>query len=249
MLILLLCIHCTGFAQCGVSFSYSNSVWCACTGMVTAMATGTAPFQFQWSTGATTNYIDSLCAGTYTVTITDSTGCSAVDSVSITQPPPMTFTITSTAVSCTSCNDACITTTATDGCPPYSFVYTPFNPQPCMGIYDTTYTVTITDACNCTLTGSITPDTIPVGINDNRNLENIISVKPNPVSDYLTVEITTLPFGKNYLSIYNMLGDVVLKENFSSQKYLANVSGLAKGVYTIEVRSQINIWRKKFIME
>lgn len=236
-----------GFAQCGVSLSYSNSVWCACTGSVFAIPTGTPPFHFMWSTGATVNHIDSLCAGTYTVTLTDSNGCIKVDSVTITQPSAMTFTITSTAVSCTSCNDACITTNATGGCPPYNFVYSPFDPQPCQGMYDTTYTVTITDNCNCTLTGSITPDTIPVGIRDNLFSERSILIYPNPVTENLIIQ--SADHQKKYLSISNALGEEIIKSELLNPKSEIDVSKLARGIYIAEVRGEKSSVRKKFVKE
>ncbi|MBL4752750.1 MAG: choice-of-anchor L domain-containing protein [Flavobacteriales bacterium] len=41
---------------------------------------GTPPYQYLWSNGATSEDIDSLSAGTYLVTVTDSVGCSFIDS-------------------------------------------------------------------------------------------------------------------------------------------------------------------------
>lgn len=38
---------------------------------------GTPPFKYSWSTGSTTRTIDDVATGTYTVTVTDATGCSA----------------------------------------------------------------------------------------------------------------------------------------------------------------------------
>ena len=48
-----------------------------------SIISGVAPYSYSWSTGETTSFIDSLCMGTYTVTITDTLGCVWVDSVFI----------------------------------------------------------------------------------------------------------------------------------------------------------------------
>lgn len=50
-----------------------------CLGMVEANPTGgTEPYTYLWSNGATTVSVDSLCAGIYTVTITDANNCLAI---------------------------------------------------------------------------------------------------------------------------------------------------------------------------
>ncbi len=51
---------------------------------------GAPPYQVVWSTGDTVSYLDSVLAGTYWVMITDSLGCTAVDTVVLVAPPPLT---------------------------------------------------------------------------------------------------------------------------------------------------------------
>ncbi|MGV3459400.1 MAG: GEVED domain-containing protein [Flavobacterium sp.] len=55
------------------------------TAKVTATG-GTSSYMYSWSSGATTDTVTGLAAGTYTVTVTDSNNCSAIASVTITAP-------------------------------------------------------------------------------------------------------------------------------------------------------------------
>ena len=69
-------------ASGAVDLSLSCPQVAACSGSALASpSNGEAPYSYEWSTGDTTESISDLCAGTYTVTITDDNGCVEIDSV------------------------------------------------------------------------------------------------------------------------------------------------------------------------
>lgn len=49
-----------------------------------SVSNGTAPFTYAWSNGATTQDINSLCAASYTVTVTDANGCTGSSTYTVT---------------------------------------------------------------------------------------------------------------------------------------------------------------------
>ncbi len=94
----------------------------------TASATangGTTPYAYLWSGGQTTQTALGLEAGTYTVIITDSNGCMATDSVTITQPAPVLIAIAEVDnhASCFEGSDGQATASATGGIPHYTFLW------------------------------------------------------------------------------------------------------------------------------
>lgn len=101
-----------------------------CDGTSTILYTGgTSPYQVKWSdpAGQTTDKAVNLCAGTYTVTITDANGCKANNTATIiTQPNALTIPTSSTQdIKCFGDNDGSITTTIAGGTPFYTYVWTP----------------------------------------------------------------------------------------------------------------------------
>lgn len=58
----------------------NESVCGACDGYAAVTATGgTAPYSYLWSTGSTAATLNNQCSGSYNVTVTDASGCTATD--------------------------------------------------------------------------------------------------------------------------------------------------------------------------
>ncbi|MEI6851689.1 MAG: gliding motility-associated C-terminal domain-containing protein [Bacteroidota bacterium] len=77
---------------------------------------GQGTLHYLWSNGATTTQINNLVAGTYTLTVTDSVGCSKSASVQILEPPALVTTLNNQQnVSCFGVSDGDIWTSTSGG--------------------------------------------------------------------------------------------------------------------------------------
>jgi uncharacterized repeat protein (TIGR01451 family) len=109
---------------------------------------GTPPYIYLWSNGATTQNLSNLSVGTYTVTITDANGCTAIDFGVVTQPG---FPIITVGINLLCNNDnATIQATTFAGTPPYTYQWS--NGSTISTITNVpagVYSVTVTDANGC----------------------------------------------------------------------------------------------------
>lgn len=143
-------------ASLAVTTTHTNPVCNSqCTGTATASpAGGTAPYSYLWSPGGqTTSGVTGLCAGTYTVTVTDAMSTTTTSTVTITQPTLLTLNA-SNVINATcfgSCNGS-LTLTASGGTTGYT--YSPSSNNLCAGTY--TFTVTDANGCSATHTQTIT---------------------------------------------------------------------------------------------
>jgi gliding motility-associated-like protein len=116
---------------------------------------GTSPYQYSWSSGCTAAICSNLCAGTYTVSVTDAFGCIITSDTVITEPDTLIAAITTFSPAI--CNDSCngtataIAIGGTGSGYTYSWSTTPAqNTAAASDLCAGTYTCTITDANNCT---------------------------------------------------------------------------------------------------
>ncbi len=126
-------------------------------GYATAIASGGwAPYTYQWSNGGSTATIAALPPGTYTVTVTDIDLGFGTASVTITEPPQIGVTVYSQSQICSVSPDGTATAVPYGGTPPYTYHWSNGGTSAMItGLAAGTYTVTVTDATNCTTVGSV----------------------------------------------------------------------------------------------
>ena len=144
-----------------LSTTVSNA-GCNTTGIATVTPSGgLTPYSYLWSNGQTTQSATSLVAGTYTITVTDSIGCSQTQTVIVASSA---FTITTTTTNANCNPNGTATATALGGVTPYTYLWSNGQTtQTATGLGAGTYTVTVTDSSGCgqTQTAIITATGLP----------------------------------------------------------------------------------------
>jgi hypothetical protein len=113
---------------------------------------GIQAYTYLWSNGATTQDLSGLTAGTYSTTVTDANGCTETTSVSISEPRGLNGFAQITRVTCTGEATGAINLTAEFGTLPYTYAWSNgATTEDISGLSAGNYTVTVTDANNCTL--------------------------------------------------------------------------------------------------
>jgi len=144
-----------GFAPAFVNCSGGNN------GIAAILATGgSSPYNYSWIPGGQTNATATgLSSGTYTVTITDTHGCTITDSASITQPAALAVALGTIQanVNCNGGNNGSALASVAGGTPPYTYSWAPGGQTDATAhsLATGTYTATITDANGCSATSSV----------------------------------------------------------------------------------------------
>lgn len=119
-------------------------------------ATASSTFTYSWSTGAITQNISALSAGTYILSVTDNNGCVIIDSVSV-QNNTFGFGVAGALLTDEQCGDGtgAIDLTIGGGISPYTFVWSNGAvTEDLTGLSAGTYDVTVTDNAGCGLVQS-----------------------------------------------------------------------------------------------
>ena len=134
----------------------------ACDGTATVSVTGgVAPYNFLWSpapgAGQGTDNVTGLCAGNYSLTVSDANACDTTVNFVIIEPPPLVATPGQTNVTCGSLCDGTASVIVSGGTAPYTYVWTPAPPggqgtPNVSGLCAGAYSVLITDANGCSIT-------------------------------------------------------------------------------------------------
>jgi len=134
----------------------------ACTGgptgsVMTNVTGGTGAISYWWGAGVTTPNKINVSSGTHSVTVTDANGCTASASAVIAPYTPMTTSATTTNALCLGSNTGGVNLTVNNGWTPYTFAWSNgASTEDLTNVAPGSYTVTVTDAHNCTVTRTAT---------------------------------------------------------------------------------------------
>lgn len=212
--------------------STTLSCFGACDGIATANpAGGVAPYSYLWILPPplpfdTTPTISGLCAGSYTVTVTDFLGCFNTDTVIFTNPPLLTVTSTTTNATCVGACNGTATANPVGGTGAYSYSWnsSPVQiTQTATALCAGSYTVTVTDANGCTATSSV------------------IITEPPPVIDNVTITLANCLFADGVISVAPTGGGGPYTYNWSPDPLAGDgtstITGLLPGAYTLDITS------------
>jgi gliding motility-associated-like protein len=231
---------CTGTATVAIiqpdSISaHVNTTPTACTitnGSATASASGgKGNFTYSWVGGATTTTINNIAAGTYSVTVTDSSGCTkTVSGIVATTGNPIANAGTDVTIS----SDSTTHLSATGG---GTYVWSPATGLSCTNCQSpvaspkvtTTYYVMVTDSNGCTNTDSVK---VTVILAEHYFIPNIFSPNNDAINDFF--EIREEGFKTYHVEIFDRWGIKMFETSDSHVYWNGLTMGGAKasdGVY------------------
>ena len=216
----------TIFIQNGGISTISTDVTCfgLDNGTATVTYTGSPVTTYSWSPNvSTTNQATNLAPGTYIVNVDDPGGCTGADTVVISEPTQLTIVVSGTDATCAGVSDGTAQVVSSGGTGAYTYTWNTNPPQYTSSIQNLSsgiFVVTVTDANNCTVTGT---DTV------NQPLALSIAMSSTPetcgtINGTASAAVTggTLPYSYSWNSVPAQLTQTA--------------TGLAAGSYTVTVQ-------------
>ena len=119
---------------------------------------GTAPYGYNWSSGYTGQDLTNVAAGTYSVTITDSKGCVAYNSATISEPDALTLSPSAVNVTCNGLSNGSASANVSGGTTPYTYQWNDASFQTtetATALLAGNYGITVEDDMGCIASSSI----------------------------------------------------------------------------------------------
>jgi large repetitive protein len=132
----------------------------ACDGeLQVTVSGGTGTISYSIGTPQAASLITNICAGNYTLTITDANGCTDTEPIVVTEPTPLVATATPTALTCFNNNTGQIAFSASGGTAPYSYSTDGIsfsNQSTAQFLNAGTYNTAVEDANGCLVNNAVT---------------------------------------------------------------------------------------------
>lgn len=201
--------------------SIDASCYGLCNGQTNATASGSfPPYSYSWSSGTTDTTALSLCAGTYTVSVTDIIGCTASNTVTVNEPTVITMVMSSSTSHC-GLPDGSVGVASSGGTGPHTYLWSPggLTTSGSTTVIPGTYCVTITDSAGCTANAC---ETVPSTPGVTGTITSFTAASCNGACDATA-------------NVSGSGGVLPYTYHWSSGQTTASVTGLCAGLYTCNI--------------
>jgi hypothetical protein len=199
-----------------------------------AITGGVSPYTYLWNTGATTEDLNAVANGSYSVTVTDANGCQTNISTTMNIVSTVQITVDNVQDEAVQLGGA-IDVSVSGGQAPYYFLWnTGLTTASISGLVAGTYTVTVTDINGCSSVQTVVVDySIPALVENIEAVESL-SIFPNPTSDIVNFQLSLNEETEVKLDIFAVNGQLVqsfTSNNAKVQQYSADLSDYPAGIY------------------
>jgi subtilisin-like proprotein convertase family protein len=189
------------------------------------VAGGTLPYSaYAWSNSATTEDINTLVDGSYSVTVTDAVGCTTTNSFTVTEPTALASSFAVTNVDCNSNATGIVDLTPAGGTTPYTYAWSnSATTQDINALVSGSYIVTITDDNNCIL------------------IDTAVVTQPNALATTIdTTNVSCFGFDDGEADLTVSGGTTPYSYAWTNSATTQDLTNLAPGNYTVIVTDANN---------
>ncbi len=211
---------------------------------------GTPGYNYAWSTGGMGSAILNVGAGSYSVTIADGNNCVSMFNIDVNEPAVLTGAVSMTPDDGTGSGTA--TVLPAGGTAPYNVLWSTGSTSNFLtGLSGGTYTVTVTDANNCTVTEMITvtttsiEDELAIGL-------NTFELFPNPSQGQFTMKLEMAERTDLTVQLFDQKGRAILQQGYRAVEVMNrefDIRHLPAGVYLLQVSTEKGAASKRIILE
>lgn len=221
-------------------------------GKVTLTASGgTGTLTYLWSNSAATANLNNVAANNYTVTVTDTKGCTITASATVAQPTALTAT-TDCLPTILGQATGSATVAAQGGTAPYTYSWSNSTTgSTASNLSSGIFTVTVTDANSCSVTADCEVQFVS-GIEENNAGISALNIFPNPTNGTLNINLSLYNTSNLEVTLTDVRGAIVISKNLknvSAMQQQIDLSNQAKGVYTLRLTTAQGSVSKRVVVQ
>lgn len=194
-------------------------------GTATANANGgQQPYTYLWSNGNSTQTITGLSTGNYTVSVTTAQGCVKTDSITVTEPAPLSSSVSKSDALCFGGNSGTASVSISGGTTPYTYQWSNgSSAQSVTNLAAGNYSVNVTTAEGCMITDSI-----------------LVTQPPILSADIFSSDALCFGASNGVASVFASGGTLPHVYQWNNGNTTPSVTGLVSGNYFVTVTDSNN---------